>query len=75
MERWIVSRLSLAIGECNNGFQTYDFPKVTTAIYNFWLYELCDVFLVSCNCRKKMNRYDILHFIQGISQAYHVWRG
>jgi len=30
---------------CNKGFQEYDFPGITTAIYNFWLYELCDVYL------------------------------
>ena len=47
MEKWIISRLSSAITHCNAGFENYDFPKVTTAIYNFWLYELCDVFLVS----------------------------
>uniref|UniRef100_A0A8C7LXX7 valine--tRNA ligase n=1 Tax=Oncorhynchus mykiss TaxID=8022 RepID=A0A8C7LXX7_ONCMY len=28
-------------------FQAYDFPAITTAIYNFWLYELCDIYLVS----------------------------
>ena len=46
MERWILSRLSLAIDDCNKGFIGYNFPDVTTAIYNFWLYELCDVYLV-----------------------------
>lgn len=29
----------------NHGFQTYDFPAVTTSQYSFWLYELCDVYL------------------------------
>uniref|UniRef100_A0A8C7CHV8 valine--tRNA ligase n=1 Tax=Oncorhynchus kisutch TaxID=8019 RepID=A0A8C7CHV8_ONCKI len=28
-------------------FQAYDFPAITTAIYNFWLYELCDIYLES----------------------------
>ncbi|KAJ7985619.1 hypothetical protein DPEC_G00353950 [Dallia pectoralis] len=44
-ERWILSRLSAAVGLCNAGFQAYDFPGITTTIYNFWLYELCDVYL------------------------------
>uniref|UniRef100_A0A8C7M6Z3 valine--tRNA ligase n=1 Tax=Oncorhynchus mykiss TaxID=8022 RepID=A0A8C7M6Z3_ONCMY len=35
------------VGLCNAGFQAYDFPAITTAIYNFWLYELCDIYLVS----------------------------
>uniref|UniRef100_A0A7N6B0T0 valine--tRNA ligase n=1 Tax=Anabas testudineus TaxID=64144 RepID=A0A7N6B0T0_ANATE len=44
---WILSRLSAAVGLCNAGFRAYDFPGITTAIYNFWLYELCDVYLES----------------------------
>lgn len=46
MDRWILSRLSAAVGLCAAGFQAYDFPGITTAIYSFWLYELCDVYLV-----------------------------
>uniref|UniRef100_A0A672N205 Valine--tRNA ligase n=1 Tax=Sinocyclocheilus grahami TaxID=75366 RepID=A0A672N205_SINGR len=45
-DRWILSRLSAAVALCDSGFQAYDFPAITTAIYNFWLYELCDVYLV-----------------------------
>merc|ERR1712106_598910 len=29
----------------NIGFTEYNFPQATTALYNFWLYELCDVYL------------------------------
>uniref|UniRef100_A0A667ZEY4 Valine--tRNA ligase n=1 Tax=Myripristis murdjan TaxID=586833 RepID=A0A667ZEY4_9TELE len=46
-DRWILSRLSAAVALCGAGFQAYDFPAITTAIYNFWLYELCDVYLES----------------------------
>uniref|UniRef100_A0A672KK87 valine--tRNA ligase n=1 Tax=Sinocyclocheilus grahami TaxID=75366 RepID=A0A672KK87_SINGR len=46
-DRWILSRLSAAVALCDSGFQAYDFPTITTAIYNFWLYELCDVYLES----------------------------
>uniref|UniRef100_A0AAY4D8E7 valine--tRNA ligase n=1 Tax=Denticeps clupeoides TaxID=299321 RepID=A0AAY4D8E7_9TELE len=44
-DRWILSRLSAAVVLCASGFEAYDFPGITTAIYNFWLYELCDVYL------------------------------
>ncbi len=47
MDRWILSRLSEAIASCDRGFHNYDFQSCTTACYNFWLYELCDVYLVS----------------------------
>lgn len=46
MDKWILSRLSAAVDDCNQGFSEYDFPQITTAIYSFWLYELCDVYLV-----------------------------
>jgi len=45
MDRWIISRLSAAVVSCNQGFDEYNFPISTTALYNFWLYELCDVYL------------------------------
>lgn len=45
-DRWILSRLSAAVALCDAGFKAYEFPTITTAIYNFWLYELCDVYLV-----------------------------
>merc|ERR1719449_426080 len=45
MDRWILSRLSSAVEEVNKGFKEYNFPSATTALYNFWLYELCDVYL------------------------------
>ena len=47
MDRWILSRLSEAVDLCHKGFTTYDFPAATTACYNFWLYDLCDIYLVS----------------------------
>ncbi|XP_067319433.1 valine--tRNA ligase [Anolis sagrei] len=45
IDQWILSRLSHAVELCDTGFKAYDFPGITTAIYNFWLYELCDVYL------------------------------
>ncbi|CAL8289790.1 unnamed protein product [Merluccius merluccius] len=47
VDRWILSRLAAAVALCSAGFQAYDFPGITTAIYSFWLYELCDVYLES----------------------------
>ena len=44
-DRWILSRLAFAVETCHAAFQAYNFPEGTSAIYNFWLYELCDVYL------------------------------
>ena len=45
--QWILSRLDACAEACNANFQSgvYDFGKCTAAIYSFWLYEFCDVFL------------------------------
>jgi len=45
MDRWILSRLSYTVSQVTQGFAEYNFPQATTALYNFWLYELCDVYL------------------------------
>ncbi len=45
MDKWILSRLAFAADQCHQGFTQYNFPIATTALYNFWLYELCDVYL------------------------------
>merc|ERR1719435_856142 len=45
MDRWILSRMAYAAEQVNIGFKEYNFPQATTALYNFWLYELCDVYL------------------------------
>lgn len=45
IDKWILNRLSVAIVAVDQGFKTYDFPKATTAIYSFWLYDFCDYYL------------------------------
>lgn len=47
MDRWMLSRLAAAVSDANKGFENYEFTLVTTSIYNLWLYDLCDVYLVS----------------------------
>ncbi|TMW64795.1 hypothetical protein Poli38472_008962 [Pythium oligandrum] len=44
-DQYILSRLNYTIGVCNKAFAAYDFGDLTTALYNFWLYDLCDVYL------------------------------
>lgn len=72
MEKWILSRLTSATNDCNKGFAVYEFPDVTTAIYNFWLYELCDVYLV-----REIKTIFIIAPVPvttGASEADCVWR-
>ncbi|VDM14137.1 unnamed protein product [Wuchereria bancrofti] len=48
LDRWILSRLSYAVESCNSGMCNYQFNRVTTALYNFWLYEFCDIYIEGC---------------------------
>lgn len=46
-DRWILSRLGTCVADCNMGFKKYNFRLLTTALYQFWYYEFCDVYLES----------------------------
>ncbi|EFN58150.1 hypothetical protein CHLNCDRAFT_141931 [Chlorella variabilis] len=43
--RWILSKLNGAVGTTIRGMEAYEFSIATSAVYNFWQYELCDVFI------------------------------
>ncbi|KAJ7498074.1 tRNA synthetases class I-domain-containing protein [Mycena galericulata] len=45
VEQWILHKLNVAAVEVNNSFTDRNFMLATTAAYNFWLYELCDVYI------------------------------
>ncbi|GAB9470121.1 Valine-trna ligase [Globisporangium polare] len=44
-DRYILSRLNVTIEACNKAFKAYEFGELTNVLYNFWLYDLCDVYL------------------------------
>lgn len=44
---WMLSRISYAAKTCNEALMQYDFALATSTCYNLWLYELCDIYLVS----------------------------
>ncbi|KAL5522197.1 VAS1 [Sanghuangporus sanghuang] len=45
VEKWIFHKLNIAAGEVNKYLTERNFMLATTSIYNFWLYELCDVYI------------------------------
>ena len=47
VEKWILHKLNLAADEINKQLTDRNFMNATNAVYNFWLYELCDVYIVS----------------------------
>ncbi|KAE8214723.1 hypothetical protein CF327_g1893 [Tilletia walkeri] len=45
VERWILHRLNVAAAETTASLEGRNFMAATTTAYNFWLYELCDVYI------------------------------
>ncbi|KAK7463838.1 valine--tRNA ligase [Stygiomarasmius scandens] len=45
VEQWILHKLNVAAKELNDQLTERNFMMATNAVYNFWLYELCDVYI------------------------------
>ena len=45
MDNWMLSRLSETVDLCESGFKNYELTQATTALFNFWLYDLCDYYI------------------------------
>ncbi|KAI9462003.1 tRNA synthetases class I-domain-containing protein [Lactarius psammicola] len=45
VEKWILHKLNIATAETNKQLGERNFMAATNAVYNFWLYELCDVYI------------------------------
>ena len=43
--KWILSRLNAATKSITDAMYVYDFSTATSSVYNFWQYELCDIFI------------------------------
>lgn len=46
MDRWICSRLYSTVLQCEQAFEAYELHTVTSALYSFWVHNLCDVYVV-----------------------------
>ena len=46
VEKWILHKLNIAATEINTALAERNFMAATNSAYNFWLYELCDVYIV-----------------------------
>ncbi len=45
VEKWILHKLNVAAKTVNDNLKERNFMAATSAVYNFWLYELCDVYI------------------------------
>ncbi|KAI8996861.1 valyl-tRNA synthetase [Pilobolus umbonatus] len=44
-DKWILSKLNKCAIEANKALEERNFMAATNAVYQFWLYELCDVYI------------------------------
>ncbi|TVY85204.1 Mitochondrial Valine--tRNA ligase, partial [Lachnellula suecica] len=44
-EKWILHKMTTAARDVNKALENREFMKSTSTIYNYWLYELCDVYI------------------------------
>ncbi|KAJ3144593.1 hypothetical protein HDU89_008154 [Geranomyces variabilis] len=44
-DKWILARLNHSIRKVNENLECFNFKQATSALYSFWLYDLCDVYL------------------------------
>lgn len=43
--QWILSVLNFTISKTIKSLESYEFSQATTAVYSWWQYQLCDVFI------------------------------
>ncbi|NWU73869.1 SYVM protein, partial [Pterocles burchelli] len=46
MDRWVLSRLAQAAGECGRRMEALELHAALAAVHHFWLRSFCDVYLV-----------------------------
>ncbi|KAH9252303.1 hypothetical protein BASA81_009756 [Batrachochytrium salamandrivorans] len=68
VDLWILAKLNQAITNTNQSMEQMNFMQATTAMYQFWLHELCDVYLEVCkpvidgdDLRAKKAAQDVLY--------------
>lgn len=70
VDLWILSRLSEAVNGTNSGLETFNFSGATSTAYNFWLYELCDVYLVCISWKTHCLRRELIVVQEAIKPAF-----
>uniref|UniRef100_A0A7N6FDZ8 Valine--tRNA ligase, mitochondrial n=1 Tax=Anabas testudineus TaxID=64144 RepID=A0A7N6FDZ8_ANATE len=45
VDRWICSRLYSTVLQVEQAFEAYELHTVTSALYSFWVHNLCDVYM------------------------------
>lgn len=51
VEKWILHRFNETAKIANEALQSREFQRATNAIYMYWLYQLCDIYIVSAKLK------------------------
>jgi valyl-tRNA synthetase len=68
VERWVYHKLNEAARELDKGLTDRNFMAATSAAYSFWLYELCDVYIVG-HSSDVFIFFDLLFCIQEVAKV------
>ncbi|HEY3653936.1 MAG TPA: valine--tRNA ligase [Steroidobacteraceae bacterium] len=80
-DRWIRSRLSVALARAESGFAEYRLDVVASALYEFTWHEYCDWYLElskailfsddASDAEKRGTRYTLIHTLEALLRALH----
>lgn len=79
VEKWILNKYNVAAKQVNQAFEDREFSVATNVIYNYWLNELCDVYienskyliLEGTDAQKKSARNTLYTCIEGALKLIH----
>lgn len=60
VERWILHKLNNAAADVEKQLEDRNFMNATGALWNFWLYEFCDVYIVSAPLSRPTQMFRLL---------------
>jgi valyl-tRNA synthetase len=73
-ELWILEKFSVAAEAANRNFATFNLMNVSGAAHQFWLYEVCDVFIEAVKpiLPGSQSAADVLYFVleQGLQMLH-----
>lgn len=78
-DQWIISRFNKVSAIANNCFENYQFGDLTNSLYDFWLKELCDVYIEAMKApmqgsdenAKKAARNTLYYVVDGALKLIH----
>uniref|UniRef100_A0A915CLQ9 valine--tRNA ligase n=1 Tax=Ditylenchus dipsaci TaxID=166011 RepID=A0A915CLQ9_9BILA len=69
VDKWILSQLSSCVAKCNVDIGAYRFTSAANNMFNFWLYQFCDIYV---ECVKDVLRSDDATRVYAVQQVLYL---